>query len=129
MVPIAARKVAVIVDEMGAISAAMEALKPRKKRYDELREQLLATLSDLAPDDTRQVEGSLYVADVSAQSKDRVIRDMRKLARKLGKGFWEHANLPMGKLDKLLLPAEQSKFLAEERGARTVKLFAKAKAA
>jgi hypothetical protein len=121
-----------IVDELGALDTELgpqlAILKPKMKRFDELRKMVASWYDEEAPEADFQASGDKFTAVIEARGWERRITDMRKLAKILTHAlFFEHCSFALGKFDKLV-DVEKHKDLVvkEQTGTRTVTVIRKA---
>lgn len=116
-----------MVDELAQISAEIEAVKPKLKRYEELK-QTLQSVADAKFDQELPavLKGEIGVAEYSAKGNSRSIKDMNEaigaLKAKLGYDkLIELIKINLGDLDKYLTKEETAPLIQTGKGSRSLK--------
>jgi len=110
-----------IVDEFGELEGKVAEFKAVTDRCNKLKREILSWFDDSAAGEAFVAVGSTYTVEVSARRTERTILDLARLAKKLGKVFWERCSFPVKVLDKLLEEEEIPIYISEaQSGLRTV---------
>lgn len=121
---------AAIIDEYGELSRKVKEFKPTADRAAALGKTIAAWYDDRPAEDSFTAAGERFTVQVSARSNKRFISNMVKLARILGKRFYEVAFVRLEDVDKFVDPALHPKVLGSSRcGNRRVDAVAKGAAA
>jgi hypothetical protein len=117
-----------IMDEFGRLS---EQVAPLKKRYKQLRAQILSWYDESDPGLTLEPEGDAFMLTIGPRALCRSVADMRALHDRVGLDvFLSIVSIPMEKLDSVILPEEQAGIVVSNRtGPRQIKAVAKYSAA
>ncbi len=87
-----------------------------------LKKQIRGWYENQAAEAEFTAKGHEFTAILSKKAKERKITNIRKLARFLGKVFWDVCTVGMEAIDKYTTEEQRAKFLAEGlTGSRTVK--------
>jgi hypothetical protein len=122
---------AAVVDEFGSLETELApqlaALKPKTKRYDELR-KLIASWYEAEPAESDfQAPGVEFTAIIEARGFQRRITDMKRLAKILTHAlFFEHCSFALGKFDTLVGDKHPDLVVNERTGTRAVAVIKKA---
>lgn len=112
-----------IVDEAGDLAAELDGLKAKADRLDGLKKTIRAWADDdgIAANAKVAYRGAKHVSTVSDRTAQRRFRSMRKLAKFLGKLFWDHCEFSVTLWDGLELPNKPADWLVKEQtGSRKV---------
>jgi hypothetical protein len=112
-----------LIDEFGALSAEIDQLRLKERRYEQLRRMILTWHNEAKPTEAVDEDGRNWSVHISPCAEIRCIGDMEAVANRLGyKTFFAHCTFSLEKLDSLILPKDQSAFVRRESiGPRIVK--------
>jgi hypothetical protein len=116
-----------IVDEFGRLDTELAGFKPRIARHEQLRKQIQSWYDEENAEHSFLAEGKEYVLEVTARANERKILSMAEVKRRLGLArFLKLCKFPLGVLDEIIPPAEQSPLVSIERtGNRSVRVIPK----
>ncbi len=118
---------AALADELGRLDSEMKDFKDLKKRYDQVRAQILSWYEEKPDDESFVVEGTTHSLLISERANARKIKSMPKLFKRLGeKLFLQLATFALKHVDEHIPITERKLYLSEaQTGPRSLKCVAK----
>jgi hypothetical protein len=117
-----------LVDEAVQLGKELEEVKPKAKRFEEIKKILVAVALDrFEPKEKALLKGEIGIVEFSEQSFPREVTDMHGLIGKFKEkvGGYEkllpYVKITLGDIDKVLSEAEQAPFIGNKPGPRTLK--------
>lgn len=111
-----------VVDELGELQRRLDEVAPARKRVEKLQKTIASWCAGKPPEESLELVGSRYIAQVSPQRNESSALPTVALYRRLGQArFFSVVKVLVTKLRPQLTPAECEAFIHEgPTGSRTV---------